>query len=242
MNVYQKDYSGERTFVTSSLVGYRQWGFNGLGLKSSSYDHYWGPGWNSSICKSNAYFHDSQKPEEFCTCGFYAHHLPMVSYGRSSQVLGVVEARGAIIIGSSGFRAQEAKIIALSGVYATDQWFRKVPGSKNQQLTSGIEKFCALNGIDFFHKPLEMAEAYPQIPMDSLGVDLLALEKQYKISMKIWKSQHTQARKNRDRAKSDYEKQMAVMRSAAAYVNRGMRDYDLKDPRLMSTMKFLGGN
>lgn len=241
MNVYQKDYSGERTFVTSSLIGYRQWSFTGEGLKSSSYNHYWGPGWNSALCKNNGYAHSKTNDMKSCTCGFYAHHLPMTSYARKNQLLGVVEAKGTIIVGSSGFRAQESKIVALSGVYDTDQWFRKVSGSKNQNLTAQIEKFCSDYEIDFFHKPLEMTQAYPQISLSSLGVDILELEKRHQQSMAVWKSQNTQARKNRARAKSDYDKQMQVMKSAAAYVNRGFRDFDPKDSRLKSTMQFLGG-
>lgn len=194
-----------------------------------------------SLCKNNGYAHSRTDDMASCTCGFYAHHLPMVSYARKNQVLGVVAARGTIVVGSSGFRAQESKIIALSGVYDTDQWFLKVPGSKNQKLTAEIENFCSENGIEFFHKPLEMAEAYPQVSLNSLGVDILELENKYINSKKIWKSQNTQARKNRSRAQSDFDKQMAVMKSAAAYVNRGMLDYDPKDPRLKSTMQFLGG-
>lgn len=241
MNVYQKDYSGERIFVTSSLRGYRQWGFNGEGLKSSSYNHYWNPGWNISTCKSQGFAHSFTNDMKSCTCGFYAHHLPLVSYARKSQVLGVVEAQGTIVVGSSGFRAEQSRIIALSGVYDTDQWFLKVPGSKNQKLTSEIEKFCEENDISFFHKPIEMVESYPQMPLESLGVDTETLIKKYESAKAIWKSQNTQARKNRDKAKSDYAKQMAVMKSAAAYIDRGMRDYDLRDPRLLDTMKFLGG-
>lgn len=237
----------EKIFVTSNLIGYRQWTFNGKGLRSMSMNSYiWSPGWNQAECMPFSIHrtrtHETPEiPNLWCSCGFYAHHVPMTTTAKKDQVLGVVEASGTVLVGDKGFRAEKARIVALSGVYSVDSFFRKVPGSKDQRLTSQLEVFCKENDIQFFHKPKMMTDAFPQVSLDAFGVNVSNLVSEREMAVKIWKSQKAQAVKNRSKAQSDHAKQMEVMKSAAAYVNRGMRDYDPKDPRLMDTYNFLSG-
>ena len=51
-------------------------------------------------------------PNADCSCGIYARHQP--ASGTNGQVAGVIEAWGKIEVGTNGFRAQRARLIALA--------------------------------------------------------------------------------------------------------------------------------
>jgi len=48
-----------------------------------------------------------------CGCGFYAYYDGSNDYGVQAPVVGIVEGYGEVIVGTRGFRAQKAKIVAL---------------------------------------------------------------------------------------------------------------------------------
>lgn len=114
----------------------------GGALKSVSYQTWWEPGVNTFECKANRkpvdasacsrMYHNGTKPYAHteqcpmqpacpyptieCSCGFYAYHDGSHWTGPSKsvhQVFGVIEAWGRLVIGTKGFRAEKALIVAL---------------------------------------------------------------------------------------------------------------------------------
>lgn len=78
----------------------------------------WQPGWNDAVCVKILYQCDV--PDEQCACGIYAFSPEfwgtLFSQGylnKHNLVTGVVELAGKIIVGSAGFRASRARIVAL---------------------------------------------------------------------------------------------------------------------------------
>lgn len=63
----------------------------------------------NAVVRDN-YQHDHEK----CTCGFYAYLNGINGYQKNCGVVGVIEGYGETTIGTRGFRAQKAKILALS--------------------------------------------------------------------------------------------------------------------------------
>lgn len=54
-------------------------------------------------------------PMQGCTCGVYAWYTPdWARHEHTSTVIGVIEAHGKILLGTSGFRAQRARIVAIA--------------------------------------------------------------------------------------------------------------------------------
>ncbi len=58
-----------------------------------------------------------------CSCGFYAYHQGVSNYGFTGgpKVHGIIEGYGRVILGSKGFRAEKARIIALCLPHAYKQ-------------------------------------------------------------------------------------------------------------------------
>lgn len=54
--------------------------------------------------------HDASK----CSCGYYAYYDGSNDYGKPGRVSAVIEGYGETVIGTRGFRAQKARIVALS--------------------------------------------------------------------------------------------------------------------------------
>ncbi len=85
-----------------------------------------------------------------CKCGFYAfygyEHAQEIAY--LAEVIGVIEGYGEVIIGSKGFRAQKAKIIALAPL-------KDIAPSRMEHLLVRYE------GIPFFDKRERMEAEYP---------------------------------------------------------------------------------
>lgn len=53
-----------------------------------------------------------------CTCGFYAYFDGGNDYGSARTITGVVEGYGTVTVGSRGFRAAKARIVAIVADYA----------------------------------------------------------------------------------------------------------------------------
>jgi hypothetical protein len=60
--------------------------------------------------------HRKQKGHQYdeCACGFYAYLNGHNEYNHVSRVTGIIEGYGETLIGTRGFRAQKAKILALA--------------------------------------------------------------------------------------------------------------------------------
>ncbi len=56
-------------------------------------------------------------PNADCSCGIYAKHKPMNLNPGHDRVYGVIEAWGKVELGTNGFRAQKARLVALGGAY-----------------------------------------------------------------------------------------------------------------------------
>jgi hypothetical protein len=75
--------------------------------------------WRKATCVN--YFHPSRNPQipmRGCVCGIYAWYMPnlmglLFSKDGGPSVVGVIEAKGKILLGSTGIRAEQARIVAL---------------------------------------------------------------------------------------------------------------------------------
>lgn len=118
------DFAGisEESLVPASLTGFRQWRTNLNGkLRSVSYEYTWQPEETASCRELKSYGvvgpkHDENKvPDETCTCGIYGWYTPDYSFMRhSGDILGVIEVQGRTLMGSTGFRTEKAKIVAVT--------------------------------------------------------------------------------------------------------------------------------
>lgn len=117
--------------VLGSVRGRRSFGLAPDGrLTGLYYRQPWGPGENVASCH-----HDGGVVAELpgggiavqgaatrpigtahglagCTCGFYAYYRAD-PYARSQRVSGVIEGYGRVVLGTKGFRAERARILAL---------------------------------------------------------------------------------------------------------------------------------
>lgn len=104
--------------VDIEVIGFRQWVVSDdLELASVHKSGAWVPGWNVAVCHRRAVpDHECPGRHDQCQCGLYALHRPNAFWYRSRRdvISGVVAARGRIEVHASGFRAQEARVVALS--------------------------------------------------------------------------------------------------------------------------------
>lgn len=132
------DYDG-LDFAVGSIRGFRRWKVDMQGaLLPVAHSGRWLPGENVAKCKCtpksgvHAAYDDSvgwkakdevaaewrkTAPFEDMQCGFYAYFDGNDEYGHgasSPNISGVIEAYGEVLIGSKGFRAKKARILALS--------------------------------------------------------------------------------------------------------------------------------
>ncbi len=238
MGFTQRDYQGEEILIPSSVLGFRQWYWKN-GSISSYGDSKWSNGSLTSVCERFTGLgeekEDHSSPELDCTCGIYAHYLPLESYERTHNVFGVVEASGRLLMGTKGFRAEKAKIVALSGYGPSTQWF------STKEKTRGIYPedvvdFCTRIGVPYFPTVKQMVYEFPQVDLRSLGVP----------SLEDWKT-------SRDSAKTEYERREKDMadrlRDARAMEEALFKaygvapsDHPFSAASLMSeTMRHLGG-
>lgn len=191
MGFTQRDYRGEEILIPSSLLGFRQWYWK-EGSISSFGNSKWTNGSLTSVCERFSVLGETKEehssPDMDCSCGIYAHYLPLESYERTYNIFGVIEASGRILMGTKGFRAEKAKIVALSGYGPSTQWFT------TREKTRGIfppdvVDFCTSIGVPYFPTVKQMVYEFPQVDLTSLGVP----------SLENWKI-------SRDRDKFTYEK------------------------------------
>jgi hypothetical protein len=145
-----QQFSGKEVpLVPGGLRGYREWIVGTLGLRASNFNYFWKPGINVADCRAT----DLDFPEEGhkapdagCTCGLYARYRwDRVSAhgGWNGTAVGVIEASGRVILGTQGFRAEKAKIVALC-------------------IEDDIYKHPPLDpSIQFFDRIPDMLEAFP---------------------------------------------------------------------------------
>ena len=144
------DYDG-LDFALGTVTGFRRWKVEADGiLKPVSYTGAWLPGENNAKCdcrpteaqlpkvEGEDWKERSARIEEWrdnatfadMKCGYYAYFDGEDEYGYGStnpHVSGVIEGYGEVLIGTKGFRAKKARIIALSvapfnGIWRLDEF------------------------------------------------------------------------------------------------------------------------
>lgn len=133
------EYGGTKAvLVEGALRGYRCWRLRHEGLLHSvSVENSWDRGELTATCLSGSLNlpHDppERSPVQGCTCGIYATHCPGLERGYgvpepphvppsapNVSIPGVVEAWGQVRLGTRGFRAEHARIVALGIADPTD--------------------------------------------------------------------------------------------------------------------------
>jgi hypothetical protein len=180
-----KEYSGERSLVTEPIIGYRVWewhqgmphSLNGVPWHNAKltaecnayrhpkqytkqYDFFAQEGLLDGIIDSLDY-EDAPIPTPDCSCGIYARYFPqdIVDLFRRVPVIGVIAATGNIELGSRGFRAEKAKIIALVHEFLNDS-----------QKTE-LKKYADDNSIAYFDNMYQLVDKYPQPDLSNLLFD-----------------------------------------------------------------------
>lgn len=67
-------------------------------------------------------------PGPGCRCGFYAFNQASRDYEQPSGVHGVIQGYGRVVIGTRGFRAEKAKIVALTTESRTRTFLERIAG------------------------------------------------------------------------------------------------------------------
>ncbi len=121
-------FSG-RLFIAGSLVGLRAFKVDRLGrLAGPSHGGIFKPGENVAQC---GYGYKHQVASKDCACGYYAYFNGKNTYNEginSGNVTALIEGYGTVTLGSEGFRAEKAKLVALveprfSALDGTPGWF-----------------------------------------------------------------------------------------------------------------------
>lgn len=125
----QSMFDGDPQLVPGVLRGYRTWaGMTHDGrLRSVGMSHAWGPapfGGESepAVCLRGSVLppfppHDEGAPGRQCPCGLYGWYAPDDTRMATAAIVGVVQARGRVILGTHGFRAERLEVL---GVTASD--------------------------------------------------------------------------------------------------------------------------
>jgi hypothetical protein len=104
-------------FAIGTVKGVRAWDVDKLGRLRAVYktDAIWKPGENVAKCRYNHKETDkyTRYPMTDCACGFYAFYKDNNEYASKHRISGVIEGYGQTVIGTKGFRAEKAKIVAL---------------------------------------------------------------------------------------------------------------------------------
>lgn len=162
----------DRPLVAGTVTGIRYWTTHGdgRGLRPIVQGGCWTPGENEAVCHN--YFHrlamlptvpnqtrcglgqygDDLVPSQGCDCGFYAYfdpsaEPPLIAVNR--LVRGVVDGYGRVIVGPRGFRAEKARIVALSRPW----WWAADGGWVMQELR--------LYGVPIYGAVDDMVAAHP---------------------------------------------------------------------------------
>lgn len=176
MSFQQRDYGSEKLII-NSVIGYRQWYYSDNELFSNR-DTVWTD--RSLVAECKAYVYDEDIPPDHeaplaeCTCGIYAHYLPLESYSRgAANVFGVVRASGKILMGTKGFRAEKVEIVALGGLGVCNSWFQNTSPTPYEKNLESLIDFCTKIGVPYFPSVGHMTDEFPQDDLESLGVPSL---------------------------------------------------------------------
>lgn len=102
-------------------------------------------------------------PTAACSCGIYAKHKPFT--GSVGMIAGVIEAWGKIEVGTNGFRARYARLVALANTNRRRLW-----GDRAERTATG-ETMAALSElyrVPTFVDDRDMWDAYPASDIGSL--------------------------------------------------------------------------
>lgn len=91
-----------------------------------------------------------QAPRTGCNCGIYAWYRPDDTGMVSARVFGAIEARGLVVLGERGFRAERVQVTAVV--------------TRNRRLA----KACAAAGVDVYASRRDLLRALP--PQDVSGL------------------------------------------------------------------------
>jgi hypothetical protein len=105
--------SGDATVVPGALRGYRTWRIDPSGqLASYALPYVWRMSEQRAACFRPGY-HCAQAPADTCMCGFYGWYSPHDTRLMAGDVLGAIEVRGRVLLGTHGFRAERARVLGL---------------------------------------------------------------------------------------------------------------------------------
>lgn len=118
-------------FVAGTLFGVRNFNWwpnkkhsKGPYLYSPSYDYQWESGENEADCRCWSADHSYSPAAKDHQCGFYAYTDNDRMMFHEKNAVGVIEAWGTITVGTRGFRAAKAKIVALAiKDWTLNDWF-----------------------------------------------------------------------------------------------------------------------
>lgn len=229
----QSEYSGEEDILTiEGVIGYRQWGYSHAGLVSMKPAD-WSTGKLHARCERMLFeqnFKEHKSPEISCYCGIYAHYLPLESYTRNyPAVFGVIEASGKILMGTKGFRAEKAKILALGGYGHHNEWFEVSIPEQSRYARESLLEFCDSIGVYYFDDVEEMIHQFPQVDLTSLGVPDLSK----------WEEDRAFAKRHKEQI--EYEIKMRNTDLDFAMTQYGYDKQSWQYERMRSTMDALGG-
>lgn len=172
MGFTQREYKGEELLVLEPVLGFRQWYWK-EGSISSYGSSKWSDGSLTSVCERFSVLgetkEDHSSPDIDCSCGIYAHYLPIESYERTYNIFGVIEASGKLFMGTKGFRAEKARIVALAGLGPSTQWFTTKEKTRGIYPKDVVD-FCSSIGVPYFPTVKQMVYEFPQVDLSSLGV------------------------------------------------------------------------
>jgi hypothetical protein len=237
MSFSQRDYKSTEYTIIDSVRGFKQWSWNSDRKLVSMFPGDWSNGSLTSTCSRYELDKDKSSdthvsPDVSCTCGIYAHYLPLESYEKvRSNIFGVVEASGRILMGTKGFRAEKAKVVALAGLGACNQWFENTEKTRGVYPDDVVD-FCTSIGVPYFPTVRQMVFEFPQVDLSSLGVP----------DLHSWKTR-------RDYDKKQYEvkvqKQKEFLESQKLQEQELFRRYGVRPgegaERFLDTFKHLGG-
>ncbi len=120
-----KDFDSHGEMVAATLRGYRSWNFFAMSstlpedleepkLRVGALSHhgYWANSEITARCGSHT---GHQAPDTQCGCGLYGWYDPFwVAKMHVGTTMGVVEFSGKILMGTKGFRAEKARVVAIA--------------------------------------------------------------------------------------------------------------------------------
>lgn len=110
----EMNVGSETPLVPDTIIGVREFKADHYGrLFGPNQGTIWRPGWNKAMHPGTRQDHRIGSAD--CTCGFYAYFSDEHTSHRTDEtVTGIIEAKGLASVSDKGFRAAEARIIALA--------------------------------------------------------------------------------------------------------------------------------